>query len=61
MHIDRISMELPFLYFNPFKPNAISHCYHLDESISYCRVVGWYFSFFFQILKETSVCKHWRT
>ena len=42
---------------NPFMQNGISHCYELDESISNFRVVGWYFSFFIQILKITSVCK----
>ena len=42
---------------NPFMPNRISHCYELDESISNFRVAGWYFSFFIQILKETSVSK----
>ena len=31
--------------FNSFKPNGISHCYQLDQSISVLRVVGWYFSF----------------
>ena len=33
---------------NPFKPNGISHFYHLDQSISLLRVVGWYFSFSFK-------------
>ena len=27
--------------FNPLKPNRISRPYHLDESISNLRVVGW--------------------
>ena len=42
-------------------PNGISYSLQLDHSISIFRVVGWHFSFFFQILKETSVCKQWRT
>ena len=33
---------------NPFKPNGISHCYQLDQSISILRVVGWYFTFLFK-------------
>ena len=40
-------------------PNVFFHPYQLGESISNFRVVGWYFSFV-QILKETSVSKHWR-
>ena len=28
-----------------FKPNGISHSYHLDQSISILRVVRWYFVF----------------
>ena len=31
---------------NPFKPNAISHCYQLDQSISVLRIVCWYFTFY---------------
>ena len=31
--------------FNPFKAKGMSHSYHLDQSISVLRVVGWYFSF----------------
>ena len=34
--------------FNPFKPNGISHCYQLEQSISVLRDVGWYFSIFFK-------------
>ena len=49
------------LLLNPFMPNGISHCYELDVFISNLRVVGWYFFFFIQILKETSVSKQWRT
>ena len=30
--------------FNPFKPNGISHCYQLEQSISVLRDIGWYFS-----------------
>ena len=33
-------------------PNGISHPYHLDESISVLRVVGWYFSFLFNFFKK---------
>ena len=29
-------------------PNGISHYYHLDDSISNLRDVGWYFSFLFK-------------
>ena len=28
-----------------FKPNGISHCYQLEQSISVLRDVGWYLSF----------------
>ena len=41
---------------NPFKPNGISHCYQLEQSISVKG--GWVvFFIFIQILKETSVNK----
>ena len=33
---------------NPFKPNGISHCYELEQSISVLREVGWYSSFLFK-------------
>ena len=42
------------------KPNGISHCYQLEQSISVLRDVGWYFSFFIQILIEHSASKQWR-
>ena len=32
-------------YFNPFKPNGISHFYQLNQSISVLRDVRLYFSF----------------
>ena len=34
--------------FNPFKPNGISHCYQLEQSIFVLRDVRWYFSFLFK-------------
>ena len=40
-------------WLNSFKPNGISHCYHLDQSIFILRVV-------FYIFMEHSVCKQWR-
>ena len=33
---------------NSFKPNAISHYYQLDRSISVLRVVRWYLTFLFK-------------
>ena len=41
-------------------PNVFFHPYQLVESIFNFRVVWWYFSFY-QILKDTSVSKQWRT
>ena len=32
--------------FNPFKPNGISHCYQMDQSISVLRHVGCFFHFY---------------
>ena len=54
----QISQLMLFLTsgFNPFKPNRISHCSQLDQSISVLRVVGWYFSFFFSNFKR-NFCK----
>ena len=43
---------------NPIKPNGIPHSYHLDQSISVLRVVGWYFSVWFKFYKNIS--KQWR-
>ena len=31
---------------NPFKPNRVSHCYQLEQSIFVSIDVGWYFSFY---------------
>ena len=31
---------------NPFKPNGVSHCYQLEQSIFVSIDVGWYFSFY---------------
>ena len=39
-------------FFNPFKPNELSHCYQLDQSISILWVVGMVFFIFFQFLIE---------
>ena len=33
------STEISWFSFNPFKPNGISHYYHLDQSISILRDV----------------------
>ena len=44
------------VFFDLFLPHVFSHTYQLDESIS--NVV---FFIFIQILKDTSVCKQWRT
>ena len=40
--------DLILLIISPFKPNGISHHYHLDQSIFRFKVVGWYFSFLFK-------------
>ena len=40
-HCDDVSL---LTNVNPFKPNGISHCYHLDQSISVLRDAGCYFS-----------------
>ena len=32
-----------------FKPNGISHSYQLDQSTNFIRVIGWYFSFSFEL------------
>ena len=49
-------------FINPFMPNVISFSYQLDESISNFRVNCWVvLLIFFQILKETSISKQWRT
>ena len=42
-----------YIKVNPFKPNGISHCYQLDQSISFLRVFGLYFSFLFKFCKRT--------
>ena len=31
---------------NPFKPNGVSHCYQMEQSIFVSIDVGWYFSFY---------------
>ena len=31
---------------NPFKPNGVSHCYQLGETILVSIEIGWYFSFY---------------
>ena len=31
---------------NPFKPNEVSHCYQLEQSIFVSIDVGWHFSFY---------------
>ena len=31
---------IPGMFFDPFKPNGISHSYQLDQLISIYRVVG---------------------
>ena len=47
---------------NPFMPNGISHCYHLEQSISVLRDVHCWvvFLIFIQILIEHSASKQWR-
>ena len=37
-----------FINSNPFKPNGISHCYQLTQTISVLRVVGLYFTYLFK-------------
>ena len=51
--------QLQRKYLNPFKPSGISHCYQLEQSFSFLRVVGWYFTFYIQISIEHSVSKQW--
>ena len=46
--------------FNAFMQNGISHRYQLEQSISVLRDVGWYFSFFIQVVREKYACKQWR-
>ena len=47
-----MTMILIYERIYPFMPDAFSHSYQLNESISNLRVVGWYFSFFIRILKK---------
>ena len=44
---------------NLFKLNGISHRYKLDQLISYSRDVGWYFSFLFKFLRDTTIESKW--
>ena len=53
--------EAKFAQLNPLMRNVFSHPYQLDESISRFIVVGGIIFHFMKILKETSVCKQWRT
>ena len=39
----------------PFMSNGISNSYHLDQSISISRVVGWYFPFYSNF--SMTICK----
>ena len=39
----------------PFKPNGISHCYQLDQSISVFRVFGFYFFYLYCIYFKSSL------
>ena len=57
-HSYQLDLSISILAINPFKTNGISHLDQLDESISNFRVVEWYFSFFFQILKDTFQVKN---
>ena len=41
-------------FVNPFMLNVFSYPYQLDGFIFNLRVVGWYFTFLFKIVKETS-------
>ena len=59
-HIKSLELIVFSILINPFKPNEISHFYHLDRSMFVLRVVWWYFTFFIQILIEHSVSKLWR-
>ena len=45
---------------NPFMQNGISHCYKLDQSISFLRVVRVVFFVFIKFLIGLSVSKQWR-
>ena len=38
--------HLELFKLNPFKPNGVSHCYQLEQSIFVSIDVGWYFSFY---------------
>ena len=61
IHSVKYDSSCPYMQkFNPFKLNAISRSYQLDQFISVLKVVGWYFSFFIQILIGYSVRKQWR-
>ena len=39
--------KLHWSTFNTFTPNGFSHSYHMHQSFSVLRVIGWYFSFLF--------------
>ena len=38
--------HLELFKLKPFKPNGVSHCYQLEQSIFVSIDVGWYFSFY---------------
>ena len=43
--LDALRVKPVSIQLYPCKPNEISKCYQLDQSISALRVVGWYFTF----------------
>ena len=43
--LDALRVKPVSIQLNLCKPNGISKCYQLDQSISALRVVGWYFTF----------------
>ena len=60
VHILLNVFQTKLLSHNTFKRNGISHFYHLDRSISVLRVVGWYLSFYLNLIEHKYVSKQWR-
>ena len=58
---ESVSGKSQWTYFNPLKPNVVSHYYQLDQSIFVLSFVGWIFFIFILILIIT-FCKKklWR-
>ena len=56
MYLVGVNQILASGIFNPFKPNGISHSYHLDQSISVLIVAGGIIIFLYSSFNKT-ICK----